>query len=315
MSKQSPPVELSIVIISYNTREITLECLDSVYRHPPSVPYEVIVLDNASPDGSAQAIAEHFPQAQLIASTENLGFGAGNNLAVKQATGRRTLLLNPDTIVFERTFDAVWDFAERQPERGIWGGQTLFPDGRLNPPSCWRDITLWSLFSSAIGLQHAFPNNRLCSWENYGGWQRDTEQDVDIVAGCFLLIDTGLWRRLGGFDDNFFMYAEEADLCMRARALGARPAITPNAKLVHLGGASTESRTEALMRVQRARLTLLRKHWSRGKFLIGRALVAYWAWSRRHLSRFKKGRFDGTADPREKWAVIWARRAEWINGY
>jgi N-acetylglucosaminyl-diphospho-decaprenol L-rhamnosyltransferase len=314
MSAAASP-ELSILIVSYNTRDITLECLESLYRHPPKVPYEVIIVDNASRDGSAEAIAAAYPQANLIASKDNLGFGGGNNLAAEQASGRRLLLLNPDTIVFERTFDAVWEFAEREPQRGIWGGRTLHRDGSLNPPSCWREISLWGLFTTASGLQHAFPNNDLISWEDYGSWPRDTEREVEIVAGCFLLIDTSLWNQLKGFDPSFFMYAEESDLCMRARKLGARPAITPEAALVHLGGASTSSRTEALINVQRARITLMRKHWSRPRFLIGRALLAYWAWSRRHLSKVKAGRFDAGTDPREKWANIWNRRAEWLNGY
>ena len=309
------PVDLSILVVSYNTRAITLECLESLYRHPPSVRYEVIVVDNDSRDGSAEAIAAAFPQARLIAAKENLGFGGGNNLAAQYASGRRLLLLNPDTIVFERTFDAVWEFAEREPLRGIWGGRTLHKDGSLNPPSCWRDLSLWGLATQAVGLQHFFPENEFISWEDYGGWQRDRERAVDIVAGCFLLIDTELWQRLGGFDRAFFMYAEETDLCIRARKLGARPAITPEARLVHLGGASTSSRVEALMRVQRARITLIRKHWSRPRFLMGRALIAYWAWSRRHLSRFKSGRFDHGSDAHEKWTTIWNRRKEWINGY
>ena len=186
------PVDLSILVVSYNTRAITLECLESLYRHPPSVRYEVIVVDNDSRDGSAEAIAAAFPQARLIAAKENLGFGGGNNLAAQYASGRRLLLLNPDTIVFERTFDAVWEFAEREPLRGIWGGRTLHKDGSLNPPSCWRDLSLWGLATQAVGLQHFFPENEFISWEDYGGWQRDRERAVDIVAGCFLLIDTEL---------------------------------------------------------------------------------------------------------------------------
>lgn len=309
------PVELSILVVSYNTREITLECLESLYRHPPSASYEVIVVDNDSRDGSAEAIAVSYPQAKLIASKDNLGFGGGNNSAAEQARGRRLLLLNPDTIVFDRTFDALWEFAEREPRRGIWGGRTLHSDGSLNPPSCWREMSLWGLMTTAMGLQHLFPENPLISWEDYGGWQRDTEREVDIVAGCFLLIDTPLWHRLGGFDRDFFMYAEESDLCMRARKLGARPAITPEAKLIHLGGASTSSRIEALMNVQRARITLIRKHWHRPRFLAGRALIAYWAWSRCHLSKVRAGRFDKDTDARQKWATIWNRREEWLNGY
>ena len=308
-------VDLSILIVSYNTRDITLECLESLYKHPPQCSYEVIVVDNDSRDGSAEAIASAFPQAQLLALKDNLGFGGGNNLAAERAKGRRLLLLNPDTIVYPRTFDAVWEFAEREPQRGIWGGRTLHRDGSLNPPSCWRAPTLWGLLTQAVGLQHLFPKSPLISWEDYGDWQRDTEREVDIVAGCFLLIDTQLWLKLGGFDRSFFMYAEESDLCLRARQLGARPAITPDAQLVHLGGASTSSRTHALMNVQRARITLIRKHWPRPKFLLGRALIAYWALSRRYLSRLRPGRFDEGSDSYQKWTTIWNRRREWIDGY
>jgi len=315
MSKLATPIELSILVISYNTRDITLECLESVCRYPPSVSHEVIVVDNASQDGSAEAVAAQFPQMTLMASKDNLGFGGGNNLAAERARGRRLLLLNPDTIVFETTFDEVWNFAERQPHRGIWGGRTLHRDGSLNPPSCWRDISIWSLFASAVGLQHLFPSSRVFSWETYGGWKRDTERDVDIVAGCFLLIDSDLWRRLAGFDRTFFMYAEEADLCIRARALGARPAITPAAELIHLGGASTESRTEALIKVMKGRVTLLRKHWSPLRFKAGQALMLIWAFLRLHLSRFRPGRHDVPATSREKWRQVWDRRSDWLSGY
>lgn len=303
---------LSIIIVSYNTKAVTLDCLRSVYAHPPAVPFEVILIDNASPDGSAEAIAREFPQVKLIASKENTGFAGGNNVAAAQATGRRILLLNPDTIVFENSLTALWDFAEQNPDCGIWGGRTLFEDGSLNPTSCWARITPWSLFCSATGLTWAFPKTTLFNPEAYGGWKRDSVRQVDIVTGCFLMIDRALWERLGGFDPLFFMYAEEADLCLRAAKLGFRPTITPAAEIVHLGGRSEASPTEKIIKVTRGRVTLIRKHWPRLQQAVGLALYRFWAFSRRLASHVIA---DPKGGSRDKWQIIWGRRSEWLRGY
>ena len=308
-------VALSIIVVNYNTREITLDCLRSVYQHPPKVPFELILLDNASVDGSVAAISSEFPQIRLIASQDNTGFAGGNNIASKSARGTRILLLNPDTLVFENSLNALWDFAERSPERGIWGGRTLFGDHTLNPSSCWAKISLWSLVCSASGLTMAFPESSLFNPEAYGGWRRDSEREVDIVTGCFLLIDTKLWNALNGFDPTFFMYAEEADLCLRARQMGARPAITANAEIVHLGGASETSAVDKVVKVMRGRVTLIRKHWSPTRVRL--AIILYWLWaaSRTAASQFLSGPRDAPGTAKAKWRGIWARRGEWLAGY
>ena len=110
-------------------------------------------------------------------------------------------------------------------------------------------MSLWNLFCRAVGLTGLFPQSRLFNAEAYGGWKRDTEREVDIVTGCFFLIEHRFWDTLGGFDPLFFMYGEEADLCLRARPLGARPRITPDARIVHYGGASERVRAEQIIRV------------------------------------------------------------------
>lgn len=306
---------LSILIINYNTRAVTLDCLASLFAHPPSVDFEVILLDNASSDGSAEAIAAAWPQVRLIANPDNLGFAAGNNLAAAQARGERLLLLNPDTLLFAGSLDALWRFAERAPARRIWGGRTLFGDHRLNPTSCWAEISLWSLFCSAFGLIWLFPRSSLLNPEAYGGWQRDSERAVDIVTGCFLMIDHSLWRQLDGFDPAFFMYGEEADLCIRARAAGASPAISPEAEIIHLGGASETSQTEKMIKIMRGRITLMRKHWPLGRLAIGLMLCRIWALLRLIGSRFLSGPRDAPGGSAEKWRTIWARRGEWLAGY
>ena len=148
-----------MLVVSYNTREMTLACLRSLAAET-RVPHEVIVLDNASRDGSAAAIAEAFPGLRLIASAENHGFALGNNLAAREARGRYLLLLNPDTLVLDGAVDRLVAFAGRTPEAGIWGGRTLFADGSLNPMSVFGDQTLWSLFCRASGLALAFRGSR-----------------------------------------------------------------------------------------------------------------------------------------------------------
>lgn len=308
-------IELSILIVSFNCCSQTLACLESVLLHPPACSFEVIIHDNASSDGSAAAIAAAFPQFSLIQSTKNLGFAQGNNHAAVNARGSRLLLLNPDTIVAEQSLAALWQFAENNPAAGIWGGRTLFADGRLNPASCWGDLSLWSLFCSTFGLTWLRPKSGRFNPEAFGNWQRDAVRSVDIVSGCFLLIDRHLWNKLDGFDPCFFMYAEEADLCWRARQHGARPMITPAATIVHLGGASEASHVAKVMKIHRGRITLIRKHWPLAKRSIG--ILLYWLWAlfRMIAAYVVSGPRDGAGQSISKWRTIWAQRRIWLAGY
>lgn len=308
-------VELSVIVVSYNTKALTVEAIRSLFQFPPPVTFEVIVLDNASSDGSFEAIRDAFPTIQVIAHPVNVGFAAANNILADLAHGRRILLLNPDTVTLEHSYSALWAFAERESDRGIWGGRTLFPDLTLNPTSCWRRMTMWSLFCAAIGLTHLFPGSRLFSSEAYGRWQRDTISDVDIVTGCFFLIDTPLWRQLGGFDPTFFMYAEEADLCLRAKKLGAQPGISPAAEIVHMGGMSEITSAEKIIKTARGRVTLMRKHWGPVKTAAGRSLLLVWSGLRFLGSNIIAGRRDAPETARAKWREVWRRRREWLAGY
>ena len=308
---------MSILVISYNTREMTLECLRSVVAQT-TVPYELIVLDNASTDGSAEAIAQEFPQIRLIASRENLGFAMGNNAASQYARGQYILLLNPDTVVLDHAIDRVVAFAERCPDAKIWGGRALYGDMSLNPTSCSGDQTLWSLFCRATGLSVAFSNSPVFNSEDYGGWDRSTERDVDVVSGAFFLITRPLWQRMGGFDPTFVMYGDESDLCRRARALGAaRPRVTPEAIIIHYVGSSSKRRADKDMLVLKAKATAIRRHlpgWQRPPAL---ALLALWPWSRM-VSGGLLARLTGReqlGDAAARWAAVWRQRRDWINGY
>ncbi len=296
---------LSIIVVSWNTREMTLACLASLRAETVETDFELVVVDNASSDGSADAIAEAHPEARLVRAEENLGFARANNLAARLARGRRLLLLNPDTVVLRRAVDRLAAFADRRPEAGIWGGRTLFADGSLNPASCWRDMTLWNLACRASGLTGLFPRSPVFNSEGYGGWARDDERPVDIVQGSFLLIDRALWDRLDGFDERFVMYGEEADLCLRARACGARPRLTPEAEIIHYGGGSQTERADRLIRLLRAKITLIRKHWGASR-AFGCFLFRLWPLSRGLVGALRGG---------GPWAEVWRRRAEWRDGY
>lgn len=204
--------DLSILMVNWNTRDMTLACLRSVYAETRDISFELILVDN----GSAEAVAAEFPQVKVIAESENHGFAKANNIAAQQATGQYLLLLNTDTVVLDGAIDKIVAFARANPQAKLWGARTLWEDGRLNPTSVWKRITPWSAFSFAVGLRGALSRFEFFNPEGMGHWPRDTVREVDIVAGCFLLMERSFWNALGGFDARFFMYGEEADLCARA---------------------------------------------------------------------------------------------------
>jgi hypothetical protein len=310
--------DVSIIVVSYNTRALTLACLDSIVAESRQASYELIVVDNASRDGSAEAIASHPSRPRLIRSAENIGFARANNLAASEARGRYLLLLNPDTVVLDRAIDRLVAFARTRPDARIWGGRTLFADGRLNPSSCWGRMTLWNQLCRATGLTVLFPGSRLFNGEDFGGWPRDSEREVDIVSGCFLLIGRADWQALGGFDPTFYMYGEEADLCLRARRLGARPRITPAATIVHHGGASEATRAGKMVKLLAAKATLIHRHWHPLTRPLGLALLAAWPLSRwLVLSGAKVVLPAGPclAAAATTWCEVWSARRQWVQGY
>ncbi len=311
------PIDVSIIVVSYNTRDLTCAALRSVVAETQNASYEIIVVDNASTDGSAAAIAEEFPQIRLMALDENIGFAAANNRASADARGKHLLLLNPDTVILDRAIDRLVTFARCEPMAKIWGGRTLFADGSLNASCCWGRMTLWSLFCRATGLTGLFSRNSFFNGEAYGAWQRDNVRAVDIVSGCFLLIRADLWKELGGFSPVFFMYGEEADLCLRARAAGARPMLTPEATIVHLGGASEKTRAGKMVKLLAAKATLIERHFAVPVRPVARTLLALWPASR-WLALALASEVTGNTHYRAQataWREIWTRRGEWLGGY
>ncbi len=315
LSDRSIP-DLSIIIISYNTRDMTLACIASV-KAETRLPHEIIVVDNASTDGSAEAIAAHFPQVTLLAETVNHGFGPAHRLALTRARAPWILLLNPDTLILDGAIDALMDFAARRPEAAILGGRTLYGDRSLNPSSCYARSTLWSVFCRLVGLNGLFRGSALFNSEFYGNWPRDSERQVDIVTGCLLLIRRETWDALGGFDDAFVMYGEEVDLCLRARAAGLQLWITPEATIIHYGGASQPVRADKLVRLMRAKMELIARHFPARQKGLGLALFRLWPYSR--MLAFRVGallfRRPHLSEKARIWGEVWHRRREWQDGF
>lgn len=304
---------LSILVVSYNTKKLTLECLASVFEQTRLTPFELIVWDNASSDGSPEAIGEAFgTRVQLVKSDENLGFAAANNRAAEIATGDHLLLLNPDTVILDGAIDVLAAFADRLPECGIWGGRTLFKDGSLNSSSCWGRQTVWSLFCQATGLTVVFKRTGFFNPEGMGGWNREGMRAVDIVSGCYFMITSDLWAALGGFREEFFMYGEEADLCLRARKLGAQPTVTSEATIVHYGGASERVFADKLVRLLKAKMLLIDMHFPSTARQIGRWLLFLWPVSRYciHAVLAAGGRRT-SIEARDAWLIAVRRYRDW----
>lgn len=310
-------IDVSIIVVSYNTREMTLAALDSIAEQTREVCHEVIVVDNASRDGSAAAIAAHHSKPRLIALDENIGFARANNLAAEQARGYYVLLLNSDTVVLDGAIDKLVAFARRRRRALIWGGRTLLADGSLNPSSCWGRMTPWNLFSRLVGLTALRPDSELLNSECYGGWKRDRERRVDIVSGCFLMIPRSIWLALGGFDPVYFMYGEDADLCLRARRLGAEPMITPEATIIHYGGASEKVLADKMVKLLAGKATLIDRHWPLPIRSVGLHLLAAWPLSR-WLALSTAAAVTGSERHRQAaatWREIWDARIQWRFGY
>ena len=234
-------MKLSIVILCWNDRGVIENCLRSIYEGTHSTSIEVIVSDNGSTDGSIELIREKFPQVRLLENGTNLRFAKGNNVGFRESTGEYVLILNPDTIIHDETLDKMVRFADKHTEAGAFGCRVLSSDGSYQ--GCIRPLdTPRSEWFAALGLGFLGHISDRFHPGVYVNWHGDTERTVGWLAGCFILIRGELLRKLGGFDEQFFYYYEDADLCRRVWEAGYTILYTPTATITHLGGESTHKR-------------------------------------------------------------------------
>lgn len=306
-------MDVTVIIVSYNSERDIRDCLRSVLTERDHVAQEVIVLDNLSKDATVEIVRTEFPEVKLITPDANLGFAAGNNEGVRHATGEYILLLNPDTVILRHAVDRIVDFARANPGHGLYGGRTYQTDGSLEPSSCWGRPTLWSMAMFASGMSTIFKKHPLFDPESLGPWKRDTVREVGVITGCFLLAKKDFWEQLGGFDESYFMYGEDTDLSMRSEELtGRSPVICPDAELIHKVGQSSAQPLHKALLLYQGKASLVRGHWHGPAQALGLFLLAAGVGIRALGVTLKSLLGRSSSAP---WVGVWKDRRRWLKGY
>ncbi|ANT64905.1 glycosyltransferase family 2 protein [Prosthecochloris sp. CIB 2401] len=231
---------VSVIIVSFNTRDILKSSIQALRKHSDGIPLEIIVVDNDSRDGSAEMVAEQFPDVVLIANSVNAGFAAANNQAFAIALHPYLVLLNPDAYIQPGSLAASVRFMERHQQCGIAGGKIVSPEGHLEP-SARRFPTPLSKILTMSGVSNRFADSPLLNRHEFGGFAHDRPMEVDWVPGTYSIIRRKMLDEIGYFDERFFLYYEETDLCLRAKRSGWKVYFIPDAEVIHIGGACSKT--------------------------------------------------------------------------
>ncbi len=266
-------MDVSIIIVNWNTQKLLQNCLESVYAHAGNVDFEIIVIDNASTDGSADMVRDNFKNVVLIENRENRGFAGANNQGIAVAKGRYVLLLNSDTVVLDNAVENTVRFADENPSAAVVGCKVLNSDGTLQP-TCFMFPSILNMMLSCSYLSKLFPRNRFWGREKMTWWDRSDVREVDVVTGCFMLVRREAIERIGVMDDRFFMYCEETDWCYRFKKDGWNVIFAPVGRIIHLGGQSTAKNPVAmLVQLRLSILKFIRKHYGWTAHLLARLLT------------------------------------------
>jgi len=234
---------VSVVIVSYNTREILHNCLRALFDNCRETDMEVFVVDNDSLDDSASMVKNDFPSVHLIANNQNLGFAAANNQAFVLTSGRYIILLNPDAYAMPSSIEQFIAFMDRTPQCGLCGGKIISPEGRLEP-SARRFPSVLSKLLTLSGLSGKFSDSPVLNRHEFGGFAHDRPIEVDWIPGTFTIIRKEMLDAIGAFDERYYLYYEETDLCLRAKHAGWKIFFIPEAGVTHIGGASSKTRKD-----------------------------------------------------------------------
>ncbi len=265
--------DLSLVILNWNTRDDLYNCLRSLREHPPSRHVEILVVDNASEDDSVAMVRQEFPEVRVIVNERNLGFGAGNNRAIPHTGGRYVMFLNSDTVITDGALDTLIAYADGRPDAGVFGPKLLHADGSLQY-SCRSFPNLGTGFFRNTPLGRLFPRNRFNTDYLLSDWDHSTPRDVDWVSGSAFMIRRDILLELGGFDESFFMYCEDVDLCYRVHEMGYKVAYYPEAVIYHIIGRSSDLvPTRMTFEFHRSMYRFYCKHYRRSTPLYVRPLI------------------------------------------
>ena len=257
-------MRLSVVFLSYNTRDLTRQALNSVLAAAEGLDVEIFVVDNASADGSADMVAEEFPQVKLVCNEANVGFSAGNNVALRQVTGEYALLINTDTIVRRDALHAMVEFLDAHPEAGACGCKILDPDGTLQLDSRRGFPTPLAAFCKMSGLSRLFPKHPLMA--RYHLTHLDPEQtaEIEVLSGSCMMVRKAAMDQVGLLDEDYFMYGEDIDWCYRFHQAGWKIYYLPTTAIIHFRGESGRGTPlKILYRKSRAMSIFVNKHMAR----------------------------------------------------
>ncbi len=236
-------MDLSIIIVSWNVKQLLINCLNSIYTYLGDQPinFEVIVVDNASSDKTVEAVKSAFPQVKLIANQRNLGFAQANNQAIKLAQGKYIFLLNPDTQLIDSSLLKLIEFVEQQPQPCLVGPKLLYSDGRLQP-SVRRLPSFGDQFLILLKLHNFFPHLAPLRRYYMADFNYQQTAEVEQLMGAAILVPRQIFNQLGLLDERFWLLFEEVDFCQRARAAGYKIYFYPSARLIHHKGQSFKRR-------------------------------------------------------------------------
>jgi GT2 family glycosyltransferase len=260
-SRTTPTV--SIVIVTWNGKKYALECLDSLRELGGVIGIEVVVVDNASTDGTPQAIREHYPEVKLIQNEANLGFAKANNIGIAATRGDYVCLVNSDVVVPPGCLEKMVDFMKANPDIGLLGPKMLSPTGGVGQ-SVNRLPTVWNYLCFALGLHSLVPNSKLFGGFLMAGYGYNKTEDVEVLTGWFWMVPRRALEQVGGLDERFFMYGEDLDWCYRFLKAGWRVVFFADAEALHYGAASSgQAPNRFYVEMVRANLQYFQKHYGR----------------------------------------------------
>jgi len=263
------PVRLSVIVVTWNAKHYVEQCLASLQQLSETPP-EIIVVDNASSDGTPELIREHFPQVHLIRSDENCGFARGNNIGIQHSHGDYIALVNSDVIVPAGCFDKILAYMDCNSDVGLLGPQMVGPDGSIRR-STMRNPTLWNLLCRALALDRLFQRTRWAGGFLMRDFPHDRTQVVEVLNGWFWVARRQALKDVGPLDGQFFMYGEDLDWCYRFQKEGWRLVFFAGARAIHFGGGSSAA---APLRFHREEYQANLKYWRKHH---GRASTAAYA--------------------------------------
>lgn len=234
-------IKLSIIIVHYKVKKELFECIKSIQKTRSKIPYEIIIVDNDEKKIIEHELKKIFPEVKYIKALGNIGFGAGNNLGAKHAKGNLLFFLNPDTFVFPQAIDILANFLLKEKNYAVVAPLLLDNSNNIYPQQGSQELGVLEGIVALSFLNKLFPNNYISRKYFLVLWDKKNIQEVDVVPGTALMIKKEIFNKAGKFDEQFFLYFEEFDLCKRAKNLGYRIFINPQAKVKHTWGASTRT--------------------------------------------------------------------------